>query len=80
MQVWRVVNVVRWTAEVLRNARYSRDGVLAIDASVDRDSPRQNQLVGGSEIGTLSETCEAFTTLYGMEGRGHTTVDKRAIR
>ena len=59
---------------------YSRNGVLAITASVERYSPRQNLLVGRREIGTFSEAGKVVGSLHGLAGRRYSRVNQRPVR
>ena len=51
-----------------RDARYSRHGFSAVTASLERHSPRQNLLVGRSEIGPFSEAGQVVGPVHGLAG------------
>jgi hypothetical protein len=51
--------------------RASRDGILAIAASLECHSSRQNQLVERREIRALSKTGQTLTSVHRLASRGH---------
>jgi hypothetical protein len=52
----------------LHDARNSRNRVLATSTSVERHSTRQDELVGRSEIGAVSEASEVVGAMHSLAG------------
>lgn len=61
-------------------ARHTRNWILTITASIDRDSSGKDLLVGGSEIRSFSEAGKAVGAMHGVAGQGHTGVDHNLVR
>ena len=61
-------SLIVWANQEVWYARYSRNGVFAVDAGVERYSPRQNELVGRSEIRPLSEADQVVGTMHRLAG------------
>ena len=66
--IWYILDSGRWDRGGVRYARYSRNRVFTITTSVERYSPRQNLLVGRSEIGTFSKAGKVVGAMHGLAG------------
>ena len=62
------------------HARHSRNWLPAPATGAQRDTSRQNVLVGRRESGTFSEAGEAVRTMHSLASGGHQGINQNAGR